>query len=141
VLELSSFQLEGGGTGVQRGPQGFEPSAAAVLNLTQDHLDWHGDMAAYAAAKARIFGQQGCGASTATTRWSTPWCHRPGDLPRAGRKASERQVVRFGLGPPRRPVTLAWWSKTAWPGWCVHCRPKKARAPQGRRAKRSTCSG
>jgi UDP-N-acetylmuramoylalanine--D-glutamate ligase len=29
-----------------------------VLNLTQDHLDWHGDMAAYAAAKARVFGRQ-----------------------------------------------------------------------------------
>jgi UDP-N-acetylmuramoylalanine--D-glutamate ligase len=28
-----------------------------VLNVTQDHLDWHGDMPAYAAAKARIFGQ------------------------------------------------------------------------------------
>ncbi len=51
VLELSSFQLDG--------VQDFEPTAAAVLNLTQDHLDWHGDMAAYAAAKARIFGQQG----------------------------------------------------------------------------------
>ena len=50
VLELSSFQLEG--------VQGFEPTAATVLNLTQDHLDWHGDMAAYGAAKARIFGQQ-----------------------------------------------------------------------------------
>ncbi|MBN8511091.1 MAG: UDP-N-acetylmuramoyl-L-alanine--D-glutamate ligase, partial [Burkholderiales bacterium] len=48
VLELSSFQLDGS--------EGFEPDAAAVLNLTQDHLDWHGDMAAYAAAKARIFG-------------------------------------------------------------------------------------
>lgn len=48
VLELSSFQLDG--------VQGFEPTAATVLNLTQDHLDWHGDMAAYAAAKARIFG-------------------------------------------------------------------------------------
>jgi UDP-N-acetylmuramoylalanine--D-glutamate ligase len=39
------------------GPLGFEPSAATVLNLTQDHLDWHGGMAAYAAAKARVFGQ------------------------------------------------------------------------------------
>ena len=48
VLELSSFQLDG--------VQGFEPTAATVLNITQDHLDWHGDMAAYAAAKARIFG-------------------------------------------------------------------------------------
>ena len=51
VLELSSFQLDG--------VQGFEPTAAVVLNLTQDHLDWHGSMDAYAAAKARIFGSQG----------------------------------------------------------------------------------
>ncbi|MCW5260496.1 UDP-N-acetylmuramoyl-L-alanine--D-glutamate ligase [Verminephrobacter eiseniae] len=49
VLELSSFQLERS--------TGFEPTAAALLNISQDHLDWHGDMAAYAAAKARIFGQ------------------------------------------------------------------------------------
>ena len=48
VLELSSFQLDAA--------RGFEPTAAAVLNLTQDHLDWHGSMAAYTAAKARIFG-------------------------------------------------------------------------------------
>nr|WP_068640809.1 UDP-N-acetylmuramoyl-L-alanine--D-glutamate ligase [Variovorax soli] len=51
VLELSSFQLDG--------VQGFEPTAATVLNVTQDHLDWHGDMDAYAKAKARIFGQKG----------------------------------------------------------------------------------
>ena len=50
VLELSSFQLDG--------VEGFEPTAAAVLNLTQDHLDWHGSLEAYAAAKARIFGSQ-----------------------------------------------------------------------------------
>jgi UDP-N-acetylmuramoylalanine--D-glutamate ligase len=50
VLELSSFQLEG--------IEGFEPTAATVLNLTQDHLDWHGSMQAYAQAKGRIYGQQ-----------------------------------------------------------------------------------
>jgi UDP-N-acetylmuramoylalanine--D-glutamate ligase len=44
VLELSSFQLDG--------VVDFEPTAATVLNITQDHLDWHGDMQAYAAAKA-----------------------------------------------------------------------------------------
>ena len=48
VLELSSFQLDS--------CNGFEPTAAVLLNLTQDHLDWHGDMAAYGAAKARVFG-------------------------------------------------------------------------------------
>ena len=51
VLELSSFQLEG--------VDNFEPTAATVLNLTQDHLDWHGSMDGYAAAKARIFGKHG----------------------------------------------------------------------------------
>jgi UDP-N-acetylmuramoylalanine--D-glutamate ligase len=51
VLELSSFQLEG--------VDNFEPTAATVLNLTQDHLDWHGSMAGYGAAKARVFGERG----------------------------------------------------------------------------------
>lgn len=48
VLELSSFQLHTS--------RSFNPHVATVLNLTQDHLDWHGDMRAYAADKARIFG-------------------------------------------------------------------------------------
>ena len=50
VIELSSFQLDGA--------QGFEPDAATVLNVTQDHLDWHGSMPAYIAAKANVFGKQ-----------------------------------------------------------------------------------
>jgi UDP-N-acetylmuramoylalanine--D-glutamate ligase len=49
VLELSSFQLHA--------TVSLEADAATVLNITQDHLDWHGDMAAYANDKARIFGQ------------------------------------------------------------------------------------
>jgi UDP-N-acetylmuramoylalanine--D-glutamate ligase len=49
VIELSSFQLDAAGD--------FEPTAAAVLNVTQDHLDWHGTMEAYALAKARVFGK------------------------------------------------------------------------------------
>ena len=48
VLELSSFQLHS--------TFSLQADAATVLNITQDHLDWHGDMAAYAADKARIFG-------------------------------------------------------------------------------------
>jgi UDP-N-acetylmuramoylalanine--D-glutamate ligase len=49
VLELSSFQLHTAFS--------LQPDAATVLNITQDHLDWHGDMAAYAFDKSRIFGK------------------------------------------------------------------------------------
>jgi UDP-N-acetylmuramoylalanine--D-glutamate ligase len=51
VLELSSFQLNAAA--------GFEPTAGVVLNLTEDHLDWHGTMAAYIEAKSYVFGSQG----------------------------------------------------------------------------------
>ena len=46
VLELSSFQLES--------TRNLKPDAAVVLNLSQDHLDWHGSMQAYGAAKAKL---------------------------------------------------------------------------------------
>ncbi len=48
VLELSSFQLALAAH--------FHPSAAALLNITQDHLDWHTDMQDYIDAKMRVFG-------------------------------------------------------------------------------------
>ena len=47
VLELSSYQLLFMGA--------FSPRAAALLNIAQDHLDWHGTVEAYVAAKAAIF--------------------------------------------------------------------------------------
>jgi UDP-N-acetylmuramoylalanine--D-glutamate ligase len=50
VAELSSFQLEDIET--------FRPRAAAILNVTQDHLDRYHDMTEYAEAKARIFMNQ-----------------------------------------------------------------------------------
>jgi UDP-N-acetylmuramoylalanine--D-glutamate ligase len=48
VLELSSFQLNDA--------NGFEPTASVVLNVTQDHLDWHGTMASYEGAKSLVYG-------------------------------------------------------------------------------------
>jgi UDP-N-acetylmuramoylalanine--D-glutamate ligase len=50
VLEVSSFQLET--------IESFRPRVAVLLNLTPDHLDRHGDLAGYLAAKARIFENQ-----------------------------------------------------------------------------------
>ena len=53
VLEVSSFQLD-------TAPH-FHPQAAALLNLTPDHLDRYPDFAAYVASKASLFRCQGAG--------------------------------------------------------------------------------
>ncbi len=47
AVELSSFQLHF--------THSMTAEAAAILNVAADHLDWHGSLAAYAAAKARIY--------------------------------------------------------------------------------------
>ena len=49
VMEVSSHAL------VQQRVRGVRFGVAAFLNLTQDHLDYHGSMRGYAAAKARLF--------------------------------------------------------------------------------------
>jgi UDP-N-acetylmuramoylalanine--D-glutamate ligase len=51
VVEASSFQLEDA--------DAFAPECAVLLNLTPDHLDRHGTLEAYRAAKLRIFARQG----------------------------------------------------------------------------------
>jgi UDP-N-acetylmuramoylalanine--D-glutamate ligase len=98
VLELSSFQLDG--------VRGFEPTAAAVLNVTQDHLDWHGSMDAYAAAKARVFGEQAVmvvNRDDVRVEAMIP----PPVIVKGGRgrpaKTVGRKVARFGLDAPQRP--------------------------------------
>jgi UDP-N-acetylmuramoylalanine--D-glutamate ligase len=91
VLELSSFQLHD--------CQSFEPTAATVLNLSQDHLDWHGDMALYGAAKAKIFGGQGLmvlNRDDAAVMGMLPPAPQKGKTP-------QRAHVSFGLGMPARP--------------------------------------
>ena len=50
VAEVSSFQL--------RFIDRFHAPSAALLNVAPDHLDWHGSVDSYAAAKARIFENQ-----------------------------------------------------------------------------------
>ncbi len=98
VLELSSFQLDGD-------RHGFEPTAAAVLNLSQDHLDWHGDMQAYAAAKARIFGTQGVMVINRDDAAVRGHAAAPESAPRKAKapKPAPRAVIGFGLGVPDSP--------------------------------------
>ncbi|WP_269531698.1 UDP-N-acetylmuramoyl-L-alanine--D-glutamate ligase [Chitinimonas sp. BJYL2] len=84
VLELSSFQLET--------TLSLAPDAAAVLNLSEDHLDRYDSMLHYAMAKARIF--EGLGAMVLNRE--DGYCRgmvRPG-----------RQVFWFGLDAPRSPT-------------------------------------
>ena len=93
VLELSSFQLEG--------VQDFAPSAAVVLNITQDHLDWHGSMAAYAAAKARVFGAQGC--MVLNRQDEAVMAMLPAPLKLKGGKLQPRWHTTFGSNLPQQP--------------------------------------
>ncbi len=102
VLELSSFQLEGGGSGVR----GFEPSAAVVLNITQDHLDWHGSMAAYTAAKARVYGSR----SVMVINRDDPRVEALVPVPvvlkgrvKPSERIADRSLLRLGLEAPTRP--------------------------------------
>lgn len=63
VLEVSSFQLEA--------VEQFQPRVAAILNISPDHLDRHGDFAGYCRAKQRILERQGPG-DTAILNFDDP---------------------------------------------------------------------
>ncbi len=93
VLELSSFQLDG--------VRDFEPDAATVLNVTQDHLDWHGTMDAYAGAKARVFGSRGVVVLNRDD--PTVMAMQPAPAAVRGRtRPLHRDVITFGLDAPQR---------------------------------------
>ena len=79
VIELSSYQLET--------TSSLRLDAAAMLNLTQDHLDRYGSMAAYARAKERIF----IDARTRVVNRDDAW---------ASAMAGGERTFTFGLGVP-----------------------------------------
>lgn len=83
VLELSSFQLHT--------TFSLQADAATVLNVTQDHLDWHGSMDAYAADKARIFGAD------------TVRVLNRDDATVMRMAAAEAPAMTFGTGEPLAP--------------------------------------
>lgn len=76
VAELSSFQLATASS--------IRPRVACMLNVTPDHLEWHGSMDAYAAAKERVFAQMG-GEDLAVVSVDDEWCRAvAGRLERRG---------------------------------------------------------
>jgi UDP-N-acetylmuramoylalanine--D-glutamate ligase len=83
AVELSSFQLYWS--------MSLRPLAAAILNVAAHHLDWHGDIEAYAQAKGRIYAPGTvavCNGEDARTR----------EL--AALAPGTARVVAFRLGPP-----------------------------------------
>ena len=101
VLELSSFQLDG----TTGGPWDGVPTAATVLNITEDHLDWHGSMAAYAQAKAAVFGAQAL--MLLNREDPVVLAMRPGNVTvkigGRNRQRPARAFATFGLDQPTRP--------------------------------------
>jgi UDP-N-acetylmuramoylalanine--D-glutamate ligase len=67
VLELSSYQLDL--------TSSLKPDVAILLNVSPDHLERHGDMDGYVAAKRRVFLNTGKG-DTAIVGVDDPWCQR-----------------------------------------------------------------
>nr|WP_235862947.1 UDP-N-acetylmuramoyl-L-alanine--D-glutamate ligase [Saccharopolyspora kobensis] len=83
AVELSSFQLHWS--------ESVEPHAAVVLNLAADHLDWHGDLESYGAAKAKVYAGNAVSVANADDEWSTRLV-----------AAADGRTVSFTLGAPRQ---------------------------------------
>lgn len=90
VAEVSSFQLAT--------TSAFHPEVACVVNITPDHLYWHGSIEAYAHDKCRVFAQQGTG-DLALWFWGDDLSARfvPAALPA---RASVAQVIEAGGSLP-----------------------------------------
>jgi UDP-N-acetylmuramoylalanine--D-glutamate ligase len=112
VLELSSFQLHT--------TYSLNADAATVLNITQDHLDWHGSMAAYAADKARIFGGD------------TVRVLNRDDAVVMGMAAPGAAVTTFGTGEPDAPGSFGLVNERG-VLWLAHANP--AEEPEKKRKK------
>jgi UDP-N-acetylmuramoylalanine--D-glutamate ligase len=83
VAEISSFQLEW----IDR----FHPRVAAFLNVSDDHLDRHGDLASYARLKARVFDRQTAADAAVVNRDDAAVC--------AAARGLRARVQTFGTRP------------------------------------------
>ena len=106
VCELSSYQLETADE--------LHPRAAALLNVTPDHLDRYVDMAAYAAAKGRVFLRQNAldwAIYNADDPACEPEARRGGGIPYPFSSAPGRELPRGAFlvpGARGRDLVLRW---------------------------------
>jgi UDP-N-acetylmuramoylalanine--D-glutamate ligase len=108
VVEVSSFQLET--------TQTFHPWIAALLNLSADHLDRHANLREYAAAKARVFANQG----------GSDWVVVNADDAPAMRLAARRALAPRQLFSLDRPLDQG---TVLVDGWIVSRAPGRADLP------------
>ncbi|HEY2763870.1 MAG TPA: UDP-N-acetylmuramoyl-L-alanine--D-glutamate ligase [Pseudonocardiaceae bacterium] len=80
AVELSSFQLHWS--------RELDLHAAAILNVSADHLDWHGSMTGYAADKGSVYAHATTAVCNVDDEWSV-------------RLAAGRDAVGFTTGEPR----------------------------------------
>jgi UDP-N-acetylmuramoyl-L-alanyl-D-glutamate--2,6-diaminopimelate ligase len=117
IMEVSSHAL------AQERVAGLHFAAAGFTNLTRDHLDYHGDMAAYFAAKRRLFIEHLAPGGVAVINARDPWGAQLADQLGPGRTAwrygtrsgdqLHAEPARLGLGgieatvqTPRGPLAL-----------------------------------
>jgi len=86
ATEISSFQLEY--------TELFSPSVAVVLNVSENHLDWHGSFEAYFEAKKKLLVRQGPNDAVVLNR----------DDPRVWGLRSEAKARVYGFSRKRRPA-------------------------------------
>ncbi|TVR63496.1 MAG: UDP-N-acetylmuramoyl-L-alanyl-D-glutamate--2,6-diaminopimelate ligase [Candidatus Competibacteraceae bacterium] len=96
VMEVSSHALDQGRV------HGIEFAAAVLTNLTRDHLDYHGTVAAYGAAKRRLFFEH-------RPEWATLNLDDPFGRELAADLRGRTQVLGYGLGArPERTDAFVW---------------------------------
>ncbi|UFS56186.1 UDP-N-acetylmuramoyl-L-alanine--D-glutamate ligase [Comamonadaceae bacterium M7527] len=95
VLELSSFQLDH--------CTSLQPDSATIVNISQDHLDWHGDMASYVAAKGHVFGNLGLRLLNRDDPQVMQFQPEPPAVPKRGEAvAPHAKWASFGTDTPTR---------------------------------------
>ncbi len=115
--------LEASSHGIEQGRlTGLDFDVAVFTNLSGDHLDYHGSMEAYAAAKARLFESLGSGA-TAVVNADDPMSERM-------LGACPAEVIACSLGSSQCELRPRWFGERALaPHWC--CAARAGEDPAG----------
>jgi len=116
VLETSSYQLEDIHT--------FHPTISAILNVTPDHLEHHGTLAAYATAKARLFMNQ-TRKDICVLNADDPVCRRLAKKCKAqvfwfSRKKIVKNGIYYKPAPHQGQIVLHW--RNHHTGWALKTR-------------------